>query len=432
MQVASIPPRIPIVFASAAPAGNSTYPFPTTAQTGGLASYPTGFVQANFTPVAAGGIPPWGKDMNGILETITAWLQWGQAGAPIGYDSSFSSSIGGYPNGGIIASATGPGLGWLSTTDNNTSDPDTGGANWSPVVYLASSNRLNAGLSATYECNGNPNLIGIPGTAGTATTPPDKAWDYVHNQEYACSVSGNPATWVAISGTNPTFPTHSVILGTGAPGFNSTGTPGSGTSGWPLLSGGNSVDPAFGQLNLGGSGVTGVAPVSVGGQGNNTLTQNGVLIGNGISPVSAVAPGTSGYVLTANGPSAPPSFQPAQTGTLTLGARTTVIQSGTDNILLTDCFVSWQPPNVGTPAINWQLPNNPKVGFALFFSVGNFGTIQTNGATATILPAGGGNIIGASQIVIKVAAGSSVYFGHLLLVHQGSNVWQYSGTANDA
>jgi hypothetical protein len=47
--------------------------------------------------------------------------------------------------------------------------------------------------------------------------------------------------------------------------------------------------------------VTGTVAVGNGGTGATTLTENNVLLGNGTSAVQAVAPGTSGNVLTSNG-----------------------------------------------------------------------------------------------------------------------------------
>jgi hypothetical protein len=46
-----------------------------------------------------------------------------------------------------------------------------------------------------------------------------------------------------------------------------------------------------------------VSPVSEGGTGRNTLTQNALLAGNGTSPVDLISPGTSGEVLTSTGTS---------------------------------------------------------------------------------------------------------------------------------
>lgn len=49
--------------------------------------------------------------------------------------------------------------------------------------------------------------------------------------------------------------------------------------------------------------------VGVGGTGNTSLTAHSVLVGNGSSPITTAAPGTSGYVLTSNGASSDPTFK---------------------------------------------------------------------------------------------------------------------------
>jgi hypothetical protein len=102
----------------------------------GSASYSLGFPPENATPVGAGGTPPFEQDFNGILNIVTAWLQWYQAGAPVPYDSTFQTAIGGYPKGAIVASATTAGKFWLATTDGNTTNPDTGGAGWQALPSL--------------------------------------------------------------------------------------------------------------------------------------------------------------------------------------------------------------------------------------------------------------------------------------------------------
>jgi hypothetical protein len=47
--------------------------------------------------------------------------------------------------------------------------------------------------------------------------------------------------------------------------------------------------------------VTGTLPVANGGTGSSTLTANNVLLGNGTSALQAIAPSSSGNVLTSNG-----------------------------------------------------------------------------------------------------------------------------------
>lgn len=97
----------------------------------GAASYNDGFPPDNFVPTTGGGVPPFGQDMNGVLNEITIWLQWMQAGAPTFYDSAFAAAVGGYPRGAKLPSAILPGLVWYSTADNNSTDPDSvSSANW--------------------------------------------------------------------------------------------------------------------------------------------------------------------------------------------------------------------------------------------------------------------------------------------------------------
>jgi hypothetical protein len=137
MQDSNIPPKFPILWGSGA---NPLYirPIPETTATPTAASLQLGFPPATATPVNAGGTPPDIRDFNGILDQLSAWCQWFSAGGPVGYDGTFSTSIGGYMKGTVLAAASGLGNFWLSLVDNNTSDPDTGGGNWQAFTVNAS------------------------------------------------------------------------------------------------------------------------------------------------------------------------------------------------------------------------------------------------------------------------------------------------------
>lgn len=129
---ASIPPKFPVPWGNSA---GSAYirSIPEASQIGiqnCAASLTDGFPPLTFTPSVAGGCPPFGQDLNGILKQITQWSQWVQAGGAVFYDSAFAASIGGYPKGAILASTIVPGYRWLSTAENNSTDPDAGGAGW--------------------------------------------------------------------------------------------------------------------------------------------------------------------------------------------------------------------------------------------------------------------------------------------------------------
>lgn len=136
MQSSNIPSKIPLPFAYAA---SSPYvnPIPTASQIGvtpGRASLHDGFPPLTFDPIGSGGVPPFGGDMNGILNEITAIQQWQEAGGFFTYDSGFSTAIGGYPKGAVLQSTTFLGF-WTSTAENNTSNPDAGGAGWIPTSF---------------------------------------------------------------------------------------------------------------------------------------------------------------------------------------------------------------------------------------------------------------------------------------------------------
>ena len=98
----AIPTKIPLPFAYNASTYKNT--IPTASQIGvvnGRASLNDGFPPLNFVPIASGGVPPFGGDINGILNEITAIQQWQEAGGFFTYDSAFSAAIGGYPKGAI-------------------------------------------------------------------------------------------------------------------------------------------------------------------------------------------------------------------------------------------------------------------------------------------------------------------------------------------
>jgi len=71
--------------------------------------------------------------MNGILNAITLVQRWQNAGGFPRFDAEFSSIVGGYPKNSILQKSDGTGL-WVSTAENNSSNPDMGGSNWSDLI----------------------------------------------------------------------------------------------------------------------------------------------------------------------------------------------------------------------------------------------------------------------------------------------------------
>jgi len=124
------PTKFAAIWANDESASFVTQPIPTGSQPAGRASLNDGFPQICFTNPNAGGIPPDGRDFNGILYMLTAAAQFQQAGGIYKWDSVFSAAVGGYPLGAVVAHATVVGFFWLNGTANNTTNPDAGGVGW--------------------------------------------------------------------------------------------------------------------------------------------------------------------------------------------------------------------------------------------------------------------------------------------------------------
>lgn len=164
MLASNIPAKFNIPFANAA-GGSFIRTIPQASQIGlqdGAASLTDGFPPLTMNPV---GTPPFGQDMNGILFESTSWDRWFSAGAPVPFDAAFSAAVGGYPKGAQVASATTFGVWWLSTTDNNVTDPDAAGAGWVRVSPL-NLYGVDTGAANAYNVAFSPPLlvhvIGLP------------------------------------------------------------------------------------------------------------------------------------------------------------------------------------------------------------------------------------------------------------------------------
>jgi len=165
---AAAPTKIQIPFANGA-GGAYVRTVPVPSQIGiqnGAASYTDGFPPLNFTPVNAGGVPPFGADMNGVLRDVSAHARWWAAGGPVYYDGTYQTAIGGYPGGAIVQSATVTGKLWVSIVDNNLTNPDTGGAGWIHPNSTVYAPLTGTGASGTWGIN----ITGNAATANSATS----------------------------------------------------------------------------------------------------------------------------------------------------------------------------------------------------------------------------------------------------------------------
>ena len=194
MQLSNAPQKILVPFANAGT--KNTIPVPSQIGiTPGAASFSDGFPPLTMTPVASGGVPPYGADFNGILNAITQVQMYQSGGGMWQYDATWSTDNGGYPKGAILLKATGTGY-WVNAADNNTVNPDTIGTNWVDLGAI-----LNATTPAQFNIS---NAI--------ATTA------FVHGQ----GLQASAYTAVTTTGSLTTATCGSTIIGNSATAITQT------------------------------------------------------------------------------------------------------------------------------------------------------------------------------------------------------------------
>lgn len=310
MQDSQQPAKFSIGFGASA-GGAYIRPIPTASQIGiqnGAASLTDGFPPLTFLAESAGGVPPFGEDFNGLLSQLSLWCQWVSAGSPAYYDSAFSASVGGYPKGALLNQSANPRFYWVSLVDNNSSNPDTGGANW----YDTSKVVVGGVLTGTLP---NPGMA--PGAAAanvgtlsgslTGTLPnPGIANSGVTAGSYVGSSITVGADGRVTSAANATYPTYATLKsGSGATFTTPAGAKrlivqmvgGGGAGASPATSGANGTQSAFGSTNVGpGQGGLHTGGSGAGGTGGTTGTGTEIVRVNG-------AAGEAGVNITAAGSS---------------------------------------------------------------------------------------------------------------------------------
>lgn len=218
MQLINAPGKLVLPFA----ASGAKNTIPVASQIGivaGAASLTDGFPPLTRTPLAAGGVPPSGLDMNGIIYELSAILRWANAGGGYVYDGTFAadSNVGGYPKGARVLRSDGLGY-WFNTADNNTTDPEGAGAvaaGWVPdfTTGISAVTMTNANVTLTPLQYGKP-IIVISGllTANLNLIFPSVAgeWTVINNTTGAFAVTCKTA-----AGTGIIVNSTQVIVGNG-------------------------------------------------------------------------------------------------------------------------------------------------------------------------------------------------------------------------
>lgn len=180
--------------------------------TPGAASLTDGFPPLTMTPIPSGGIPPAGKDMNGILYELSASVAWLQQGGGFKYSAAMVAQNGGYPVGAFLRSSADASLYWYNTVAANTNDPDvtsTGWVGWRP----AGSEYLAATASAGTTHNAAP--TGFNTSVGTLDVNPssgDATWTGL--------AAGAEGQRIVISNVGATYAFNLLALNAGSSAAN--------------------------------------------------------------------------------------------------------------------------------------------------------------------------------------------------------------------
>lgn len=161
MNFTDIPARILKAFGLNGPKNTIPTDSSTSTDNNGVATFDKGFPPITMQPLSAGGIPPSGKDMNGILYALSLKEQWADAGMSYPFNSDFATAISGYPKGAVLLNSQQSGK-WLNLTDGNSTSPEslTGASTgWVPldnygvttITGLAATNVTLSSLQAAKE-----------------------------------------------------------------------------------------------------------------------------------------------------------------------------------------------------------------------------------------------------------------------------------------
>ena len=97
------------------------------------ASWSKGFPIATMTAISAGGVPPEGKDLNGVLNAISKHTVFSEGGGQYRWSDEYVSANGGYSKGSIIQADSGL-ISYFSLIDGNTenfnTNPGAIGVSW--------------------------------------------------------------------------------------------------------------------------------------------------------------------------------------------------------------------------------------------------------------------------------------------------------------
>jgi len=175
-----------------------------------LASFTTGFPVATRTARTLGGIPPRGKDMNGILFMTSAHTAYVAAGGSYVFNADVVTVAGGYGVGAVIRSASDPSRYFYNTLADNTNNPDSVTTGWVTFSPLAGSA---AGLVAIAPAAGTVDNLAV--AAGTGYLDVDTTLGDVTYTGFVAAFDGQE---FVLSNTGPSLLNIAALNGGSSPG----------------------------------------------------------------------------------------------------------------------------------------------------------------------------------------------------------------------
>jgi len=265
------------------------------------------------------------------------------------------------------------------------------------------------------EASATGDVQTLTGNTGGAISPTGGNINTVGTGSITIAGSGSTLTTQLTGLTN-----HNVLVGAGTATITKVAP--SATSGVPLVSQGAAADPTFG-----------TAVVQGGGTGATTLTNHGVLLGQGTSAVVATAVGSTGTVLAGN-TGADPTFQTiASVGGITTitgnsgGAESP--SAGNFNILGTGSITVAGSANTETVQLTGLTNHNVLVG-AGTATITNVAPSATSGVPLISQGASADPTFGTA-VVAGGGTGATSFTAHSLLLGQGTSPVTALGAATN-
>lgn len=272
MEQSGFPTKIAVPFGKNAATGNIRT-IPVAAPDDVSASFSLGFPPLTMTPTDAGGTPPDGRDINGVLFMTTAILQQYCAGVIPVFDATFQAAISGYPLNAIVADASTAGLFWVSTADANMTVPGADGASWQASYLTQSSLDGRYVKQYTDDQTYDVTQVGVNKSTGNLVAYSGGVW-----QPY--QPAGDYATKPSISQFYPCGGSTTLTVPSWATRFEYILT-GAGGGGGGCQATGSSLSDTNASAGGGGSGATAMGTFAVAASGSISVT-----IGAGGSPGS--------------------------------------------------------------------------------------------------------------------------------------------------